>query len=96
MGRCYSCYSNSLVYLTSYGSSLIERILKLGRTVALYAAYIIFGILAVRAARTHIGEVFASGDTSFATGTGAASTGSVIWLGIVYVAYNLIVYPSFF
>ena len=57
---------------------------------------IIISLLAVRAAGTHIGEVFASGDTSFATGTGTASTGSVIWLGIVYVAYNLIVYPSSF
>ena len=81
--------------LNFYGSSLIERFETWG-TVALYAAYIIFGILAVRAAGTHIGEVFASGDTSFATGTGTESTGSVIWLGIVYVAYNLIVYPSSF
>ena len=81
--------------LNFYGSSLIERFETWG-TVALYAAYIIFGILAVRAAGTHIGEVFASGDTSFATGTGTASTGSVIWLGIVYVAYNLILYPSSF
>lgn len=79
--------------LNFYGSGLIERFETLG-TIALYAAYIIFGILAVKASGSHIAEVFATGDTSLATGS--TSTGSVIWLGIVYVAYNLIVYPSSF
>ncbi|WP_455544290.1 YkvI family membrane protein [Intestinibacter sp.] len=79
--------------LNFYGTSLIERFETWG-TVALYIAYIIFGVIAIKAAGSHIGEVFASGDTSFAEGP--ANVGSIVWLGIVYVAYNLLVYPSCF
>lgn len=79
--------------LNFYGSGLIERFETWG-TIALYAAYIIFGILAIKGAGSHISEVFATGDTSFVEGP--ASTFNVLWLGIVYVAYNVLVYPSSF
>lgn len=77
--------------LNFYGSGLIERFETWG-TVALYIAYIIFGILAIKGAGSHISEVFAAGDTSFVEGP--ANTFNIVWLGIVYVAYNVLVYPS--
>ncbi|MGN1032835.1 MAG: hypothetical protein ACI4PU_05180 [Intestinibacter sp.] len=79
--------------LNFYGTSLIEKFETYG-TIALYAAYIIFGILAIKGAGSHISEVFATGDTSFVEGP--ANTFNIVWLGIVYVAYNILVYPASF
>jgi len=76
--------------LNFYGEKLIERFKTIGTT-ALLIAYIIFAILVISSTSGDIKEVFASGDTSF---VGSFSIGSVIWAGIIYVGYNLAVYPA--
>lgn len=79
--------------LNFYGTSLIEKFETYG-TIALYIAYIIFGILAISKTTGNIQQVFQTGNTSFVEGV--SSTKLVIWTGIVYVAYNLIVFPASF
>lgn len=78
--------------LNFYGSWLIERFETYG-TIALYIGYLIFGAIVISATWGHAREVFATGDTSF---VGATSIGSVLWTGVVYVGYNLAVYPASF
>lgn len=79
--------------LNFYGTNIIEKFETYG-TIALYAAYIIFGILAISKTSGNISQVLSTGDTSFVEGV--SSTRFVIWTGIVYVAYNLIVFPASF
>jgi uncharacterized membrane protein YkvI len=76
--------------LNFYGDWLIERFETYG-TVALYIAYIIFSAIVIGATWNHAKEVFATGDTSF---VGETSVSTVLWTGIVYVGYNLAVYPA--
>lgn len=76
--------------LQFYGSWLIERFETYG-TIALYIGYIIFGIIVIGATWGHAKEVFATGNTSFVS---SASIPSVLWTGVVYVGYNLAVYPA--
>lgn len=76
--------------LNFYGDKLIERFKTFG-TVALFTGYIIFAILVISSTWGDIGEVFASGNTSFA---GDFTMWSIIWSGIIYVGYNLAVYPA--
>lgn len=76
--------------LNFYGESLIERFKTFG-TVALFAGYILFAILVVSSAWGKIGQVFASGDTSF---VGHFSISAILWSGLLYVGYNLAVYPA--
>ncbi len=78
--------------LNFYGSWLIERFETYG-TIALYIGYIIFGAIVISATWGHAREVFATGDTSF---VGSANVGTVLWTGVVYVGYNLAVYPASF
>lgn len=76
--------------LNFYGAKLIERFKTIG-TIALFSAYILFAILVISSTSGEIKEVFASGDTSFITNF---SIGSVFWAGIIYVGYNLAIYPA--
>jgi len=76
--------------LQFYGSWLIERFETYG-TIALYIGYIIFGIIVIGATWGHAKEVFATGNTSFVS---SASIPSILWTGVVYVGYNLAVYPA--
>ena len=76
--------------LNFYGDKFIERFKTVGTT-ALFTAYIIFAIMIISSTWGDIKEVFASGDTSF---VGTFSLGGVIWAGIIYVGYNLAVYPA--
>jgi len=76
--------------LNFYGSWLIERFETYG-TIALYIGYIIFSAIVIGATWGHAKEVFATGDTSFVGPTGV---GAVLWTGVVYVGYNLAVYPA--
>lgn len=78
--------------LIFYGSWLIERFETYG-TIALYVGYIIFSAIVISATWGHAKEVFATGDTSF---VGETSVGAVLWTGVVYVGYNLAVYPASF
>ena len=76
--------------LQFYGSWLIERFETYG-TIALYIGYIIFGVIVISATWSHAKEVFATGNTSFVSN---ASIPSILWTGVVYVGYNLAVYPA--
>lgn len=76
--------------LNFYGKGLIERF-KTAGTAALMTGYIVFGILVISTTWDHAKAVFASGDTSFA---GEFSMWTIIWTGILYVGYNLAVYPA--
>src|SRR5699024_10226602 len=76
--------------LNFYGDTFIERFKTVGTT-ALFTAYVIFAIMIISTTWGDIKEVFTSGDTSFA---GTFSLGGVIWAGIIYVGYNLAVYPA--
>lgn len=76
--------------LNFYGMELIERFKTFG-TAALFIGYIIFGILVISNTWGDAKEVFASGDTSF---VGDVSWWALIWTGMLYVGYNLTVYPA--
>ncbi len=79
--------------LNFYGNWLIERFKTYG-TVALYIGYIIFSGLVISKTWNHAQQVFATGDTSYINGH--VGIGAVLWTGIVYVGYNLAVYPASF
>lgn len=76
--------------LQFFGSWLIERFETYG-TIALYIGYIIFSVLVIGATWGNAKEVFATGNTSFVAN---ASIPSILWTGVVYVGYNLAVYPA--
>jgi len=77
--------------LNFYGKHLIERFKTFG-TIALYVAYIIFGVLVISLTWGQAKSVLASGDTSFITGE--VSVWTVIWSAILYVGYCLTIYPA--
>lgn len=76
--------------LTFYGSRVIEAFKSLG-TIALYLAYVAFSILVLAARGGGTMEVLATGDTSYVGHIGVAA---VVGSGILYVGYNLAVYPA--
>ncbi|MET3696832.1 uncharacterized membrane protein YkvI [Bacillus oleivorans] len=77
--------------LNFYGAGLIEKFKTFG-TAALFIGYIIFSILVVSNTWDHAQQVFASGDTSYVGGD--VSILAILWSGILYVGYNLAVYPA--
>ncbi|MDQ0341000.1 putative membrane protein YkvI [Caldalkalibacillus uzonensis] len=77
--------------LNFYGEKLIERFKTLG-TLALMSGYIIFSILVISSTWGEARQVLATGDTSFIPGD--VGIGLVTWTGILYVGYNLAVYPA--
>lgn len=77
--------------LNFYGKGFIERFKTVG-TVALMAGYIIFAILVIATTWESALEVLKSGDTSYMPGK--VSIFAVLWSGILYVGYNLAVYPA--
>lgn len=78
--------------LNFYGSWLIERFETYG-TIALYVGYLIFGGLVVVATKDHIATVFRTMDTSFVSD---ASVPAILWAGLIYVGYNIGIYPACF
>ncbi len=79
--------------LNFYGEKIITYFETIG-TALLYVGYIMFSILVISAGSGQISEVFATGDISY---TPDATVWEVLWTGILYVGYNLVVYPpSFF
>jgi len=76
--------------LNFYGHHLIERFKTFG-TIFLFGGYIIFAILVISQTWGDAKEVFASGDTSMA---GDFPWWSLILTGIIYISYNLAVYPA--
>ncbi len=80
--------------LLFYGSRLIEAFKTLGTT-ALYLGYIVFGVVVLTAGWPQVTEVFASADTQHAaSGAAGVSMWAVIGIGILYVGYNLAIYPA--
>lgn len=83
----------AIVGVLSYvGESFIERF-KTGGTLFLYLAYIVFGAVVISATWGDITSVFASGNTSYVSDP---SLPAVLKSGILYVGYNLVVFPAVF
>ncbi|UCZ52924.1 hypothetical protein LGQ02_19415 [Bacillus shivajii] len=77
--------------LNFYGKGLIERFKTFG-TLALMLGYLVFAILVISTTWESASAVLSSGDTSFMPGT--ISIWTVLWSGVLYVGYNLAVYPA--
>lgn len=75
--------------LIFFGDSIIERFETWG-TVVLYVGYIIFSGMVIMNGYKNIGQVLTTGDMSY---TGEAGILPILWTGVIYVAYNLVVYP---
>lgn len=78
--------------LNFFGEHLIERFETYG-TIVLYAGYIIFAALVISKNYGNMQQVFTTGDTSFVP---TAAAPAVLWSGVLYCAYNLVVVPSAF
>ena len=76
--------------LMFFGDALIERFETWG-TVLLYAGYIIFSGMVIMNGHDNIARVMATSDMSY---TGETGILPVLWIGVIYVAYNLCVYPA--
>jgi uncharacterized membrane protein YkvI len=76
--------------LTYHGAGVIEAFKTVG-TVILYGAYVLFAGLVLTQRWDRVQEVFASGDVSYAP---EATAWAVVGTGILYVGYNLAVYPA--
>lgn len=76
--------------LCYFGASLIEGFKSVG-TVLLYAAYLLFGVIVLSRHGAQIGSAFsAEGAAHFP----AATAGAAMLAGVVYVGYNLAVFPA--
>ncbi|MFB6234253.1 MAG: hypothetical protein ABEH81_07360 [Halopenitus sp.] len=83
----------AVVGVVSYiGETLIERF-KTAGTAFLYLAYIVFGGIVLSATWGDITTVFAAGNTGYVNDAGL---GAVLKSGILYVGYNLVVFPAVF
>ena len=76
--------------LNFYGTKWIERFKTFGTT-ALFIGYIIFAVLVISNTWGDMKEVFATGDTSYVE---SFSWWTLILSGLIYVGYNLAVYPA--
>ncbi|MFD1040556.1 hypothetical protein ACFQ3N_19445 [Virgibacillus byunsanensis] len=77
--------------LNFYGKGLIERFKTFG-TLSLMFGYLIFAIMVISTTWEDASAVLSSGDTSFMPDN--VSIWIVLWSGILYVGYNLAVYPA--
>lgn len=76
--------------LNFYGEHLIERFKSWG-TAALYLGYILFASLVISHNWDQIVRTLTSGDHSLHP---TVSLWAVVWSGVLYVGYNLAVYPA--
>lgn len=76
--------------LNFYGEGLIERFKSVG-TAALYAGYILFATLIIGQNWGAISDTLSSGNHSLHPDV---SLWAVLWSGVLYVGYNLAVYPA--
>lgn len=76
--------------LNFFGEGLIERFKSVG-TAALYIGYLVFATLVITDNWDAIGQTFSSGDHSLHPDV---SVWAVLWSGVLYVGYNLAVYPA--
>lgn len=80
-------------FLNYKGDEVIAKLETIG-TIALFAAYIIFAITVFTNKGSAIAEIFRTWNTSYLTE--APGIGLLLWTGILYVGYNLAVYPASF
>ena len=78
--------------LNFYGEKMIAYFETFG-TVLLYVGYICFSVLVISHGEDNVSRVFAQADTSYVPD---ASVGAALWTGILYMAYNLVVFPASF
>ena len=78
--------------LNFYGEKIIACFESVG-TVLLYIGYISFSALVISQGSGHISQVMNTGDISF---TPDVTVLSALWTGILYVSYNLVVFPASF
>ena len=76
--------------LTYYGASAIEAFKSVG-TGLLYLAYLAFGLAVLWGRWGTVSEVFAAGNTAYVQEAGPLDA---VGSGILYVGYNLAVYPA--
>lgn len=75
-----------------YGENIISYFETIG-TVGLYAGYICFAAFVLYHHGGNVETVLAANDHSY---TPDATIGLAFWTGIIYMAYNLVVFPSTF
>lgn len=80
-------------FLNYKGDEVIAKLETIG-TIALFAAYITFAFVVFSNKGTEIVSTFGEWDTSYEGE--APGFGLLLWTGILYVGYNLAVYPSSF
>ncbi len=78
--------------LNYYGEKIISYFETIG-TILLYLGYISFSILVISNGGANIEQVFATNDHSFVPD---ATVTTALWTGILYMAYNLVVFPASF
>lgn len=76
--------------LMAGGRSIIERFKTVG-SVLLYVGFVVFAGLVLSQTWGNVETVFATGDVSY---EGSVSLGTVLFIGILYVGYNLGVMPA--
>ncbi len=80
-------------FLNYKGDEVIAKLETFG-TIALFAAYIIFAITVFSNKGSEIAVTFSQWDTSYLPD--APGIGLLLWTGVLYVGYNLAVYPASF
>ncbi len=80
-------------FLNYKGDEVIAKLETIG-TIALFGAYILFAITVFSARGSAITETFSNWNTSYLPE--APHLGILLWTGILYVGYNLAVYPASF
>jgi len=80
-------------FLNYKGDEVIAKLETIG-TIALFAAYIAFAAAVFGSRGEQILKTFRNWDTSYWTET--PSMGLLLWTGVLYVGYNLAVYPASF
>ncbi len=78
--------------LNYYGEKIIAYFETIG-TILLYIGYVSFAALVISHGGDNIDRVFATGDHAFVPD---ATVGMALWTGILYMAYNLVVFPASF
>ncbi|MGH9381220.1 MAG: YkvI family membrane protein [Thermoanaerobaculia bacterium] len=80
----------AVAVLTYFGAAVIEAFKSVGSAL-LYGAYLVFGVLVLNGRWERVVEVFARGDVSAAP---EAGPGGAFAAGVLYVGYNLVVFPA--
>jgi uncharacterized membrane protein YkvI len=80
-------------FLNYKGDEVIAKLETFG-TIALFATYIIFAITVFSNKGSEIADTFSRWDTSYLPD--APDLGLLLWTGVLYVGYNLAVYPASF